>query len=823
MKRNSNIASLFQKHAAKKAAAASSPSPAAQEKETIVEKIMDPISPPIPSVPLDNVSPPPQSAPPVYDINRLPQDPGERQAIQSYDVNDQDAIRRAYILKGPLQPYAHDFPKRKIGNRDRQFNFVWFANHHWLEYSIKKDAVFCFVCYLFRDNKCKGKGADTFITDGWRNWNIGNKALLKHVGSSAHKAAQERYNGFVNPTAAIDYHIEKWSDEDLRLYKIRLTYSLKCLKFLLHQGLAFRGHDESEESSNRGNFLELLKFLAANSEEVNKYVLKNAPGNCTLTCPDIQKQIIQCCAIETRKKIIEELGDEHYAILADESSDIAHKEQLALCLRYVDKMGRPCEHFLGVVHVDDTTSLSLKEAIEGLLVSHGLTITQIRGQGYDGASNMKGEIKGLKTLIMKESQSAYYIHCFAHQLQLVLVAVAKGNNDCVWFFDQVSLLLNIVGVSCKRYGMLRNARLENIMKALDCGELETGSGLNQEMGLPRPGETRWGSHYKTIVNIIAMYLSIRDVLITLGNDASQRGDWPKIHTMVGVFESFDFVFSAHLMLVILGYTNDLSECLQRREQDILNAISLVTVAKNRMQQLRSDGWNQFLERVTLFCNKHGVQVPDMDGNYVPYGRSTRFARNQTNDDHFRREVFIAVIDQVKQELDNRYDEVNMELLSCMSAFNPINSFASFDAQKIRRLAEFYPNDIISNANLQKLELQLDNYIDDIRQDDSFKSLGNLVDLSVKLVETKRHIVYDLVYMLLKLVLLLPVAISSVERIFYAMSLVKSKLRNKMSDSLLDDCLVTFIERDIFFKIDEDDIIKNFMAIRRRRPNKKDKK
>jgi hypothetical protein len=57
------------------------------------------------------------------------------------------------------------------------------------------------------------------------------------------------------------------------------------------------------------------------------------------------------------------------------------------------------------------------------------------------------------------------------------------------FFDQFSLLLNIVGVSCKRHGMLRNARLENIIKALECGQIESGSGLNQEMGLPRLGET----------------------------------------------------------------------------------------------------------------------------------------------------------------------------------------------------------------------------------------------------------------------------------------------------------------------------------------------
>jgi hypothetical protein len=49
------------------------------------------------------------------------------------------------------------------------------------------------------------------------------------------------------------------------------------------------------------------------------------------------------------------------------------------------------------------------------------------------------------------------------------------------------------------------------------------------------------------------------------------------------------------------------------------------------------------------------------------------------------------------------------LLSCMTAFDPSNSFAAFDAHKVRRLAEFYPNDI-RGTDLLKLELQLDNYI-----------------------------------------------------------------------------------------------------------------
>lgn len=55
--------------------------------------------------------------------------------------------------------------------------------------------------------------------------------------------------------------------------------------------------------------------------------------------------------------------------------------------------------------------------------------------------------------------------------------------------------------------------------------------------------------------------------------------------------------------------------------------------------------------------------------------------------------------------------------------------------------EFYPNDLSRNGML-RFETELDNYIDDLRKDDSFK--GNLVDLSCKLIEIERDKVYGLV-------------------------------------------------------------------------------
>ena len=139
-----------------------------------------------------------------------------------------------------------------------------------------------------------------------------------------------------------------------------------------------------------------------------------------------------------------------FSVLIDKSRDTSIKEQMAVVLRYVDKKGNVTEQFLGIVHVADTTALSLKVAVESLFSKHGLSLSRLRGQGYDGASNMQGEFNGLKALILRENKSAYYVHCFAHQLQLTLVAVAKNHNVIAEFFCLVAKLINVVGGSCKR-------------------------------------------------------------------------------------------------------------------------------------------------------------------------------------------------------------------------------------------------------------------------------------------------------------------------------------------------------------------------------------
>ena len=111
--------------------------------------------------------------------------------------------------------------------------------------------------------------------------------------------------------------------------------------------IAFRGHDESDNSISKGNFLELLQFLADHNEAIHVVVVENTPGNNKLRHHDIQKDIVSACAIETTNAIVKDLENELFSILVDESRDVSVKEQMAIVVRFVDKRGIVTERFFG--------------------------------------------------------------------------------------------------------------------------------------------------------------------------------------------------------------------------------------------------------------------------------------------------------------------------------------------------------------------------------------------------------------------------------------------------------------------------------------------
>jgi len=80
--------------------------------------------------------------------------------------------RKQRILKGPFQPKLKMYPRIQFGNRARSFQSAWYDDFRWLEYSLKLDRAFCFVCRMF--NTVSGLNVRkidlAFTNKGFQNW-----------------------------------------------------------------------------------------------------------------------------------------------------------------------------------------------------------------------------------------------------------------------------------------------------------------------------------------------------------------------------------------------------------------------------------------------------------------------------------------------------------------------------------------------------------------------------------------------------------------------------------------------------------------------------
>ena len=232
-------------------------------------------------------------------------------------------------------------------------------------------------------------------------------------------------------------------------------------------------------------------------------------------------------ASNVRNTIREEIEDAKFCILVDEARDESKREQMTIILRFVDKEGFIKERFFYVVHVRDTTALTLKNEICAVLSYYNLHIENIRGQRYYGASNICSEWNELQAHFLKDFPYAYYIHCMAHRLQLALVTVSREVKDVHQLFDHLVNIINIVVGSSKHNDELQHAQAEQVENMIASNEIETGRGGNQISTLQRVGDTKWGSHFQSICSLIKMFDATCKVINTIsveGANYKQRGD-----------------------------------------------------------------------------------------------------------------------------------------------------------------------------------------------------------------------------------------------------------------------------------------------------------
>ncbi|KAH9667247.1 TTF-type domain-containing protein [Citrus sinensis] len=622
-----------------------------------------------------------------------------------------------------------------------------------------------------------------------------NCAFLNHVGkdpNSTRKKAERSCEDLMRQSQHLVQVLNRYSSQEIANNILRLKTTIEAIRYLAFQGFAFRGHDESEKSSNRGNFIQLLKAFGPNNEKVIEVILDKAPKFASYTSPDIQKEVLHVFSMRLKKTIHEEIRD----------------------AKFVDNNGFLQERFFGLVHVSNTSAATLKDGIYSVLSHHNLNIQNIRGQGYDGASNMRGEWKGLQALILKDCPYVYYIHCLAHRLQLALVAVSHEVVLVHHFFTKLTSIANIVGASCKRHDELKRAQAADIEYMISIDELESGRGLNQIGTLLRPGDTRWSSHFRSVSNLIKMFSATCSVLLNIIEDGTIIFQWGDANAAYEVMTTFEFVLILHMMKEIMAITDILCQALQSKSQDILHAMHLVSSTKVLIQKLRDNRWNTLLDQVKVFCETRNIDVPEMDAPYVArQGRARHQEDTFTVADHYRVNIFYVAIDCQLQELNSRFNEHAVDLLILSSTLDPRECRKSFRIGDIFQLVErFYPVDF-TNAEKINLKNQLEHYEYGVVQHAEFKNLSTICDLSQWLVSTRKAKTFPLIYRIIVLVLTLPVSTATSEWSFSAMRIVKTRLCNKMEDEFLTNSLIMYIEREIAEKISIESIINEFRDIK----------
>ena len=366
----------------------------------------------------------------------------------------------------------------------------------WLRYSASADFVYCGYCYLF--------GVQAFRTSDWSNI---SKFVDRHVDENAsHHAAVARGQAFIDVHRGapdIRQQLQNQRVQAIEENRAILKSITEVVVTMARQNISLRGHVPEESNFNS------LMALVAQHNSTLRHHLENARGNAKYTSPEIQNELLDLSAQQIVNNIVSDCKKAGcYAFIADESTDVSVKEQISVCVRFVQKgnNGRYIirEEFLSFVDADKGTNaeaLTTKflEALNNL----GLPLDQMRAQGYDGASVMSGHINGVQARIQRQNPKASYIHCRAHVLNLCIVHSSKLPliRNIMDTMQEVSLAFKF---SAKRFLVFQE-------------QLRQNADVREEMGrqskLKVLCETRWASRADCLNFFVTSfqvgYLSLR--------------------------------------------------------------------------------------------------------------------------------------------------------------------------------------------------------------------------------------------------------------------------------------------------------------------------
>lgn len=672
---------------------------------------------------------------------------------------------------GPYQPI--DVKLNKVNGRS--FRIEWYKQFPWIEFSESLQAAFCFNCRVFPPNNVE----DSFVNTGFKNWKKGVERCSLHQRSIAHKESTSKLSSysFSKNNGTIITELNSAHKKTILLNREYIKCLLKTLLFCAKQGIAFRGHRETDSSMNCENFIELLKLRAQDNEIINNYFIEKEM-TFTYTSPEYQNLFLKYMADNINKSIVNDIQTNGvYSILVDETQDLGYHEQVSIYIRYVDSFV-PHEVFLGFYKTNTTDGLALTNVIKETLKLHGLNLSFIRGQCYDGAASMRGCYNGVLSKIKEENPLALYVHCYAHILNLCLVDLAKFIPMVRNTFGTLSTLHNFIKASSKRYAVFKNIQEE--------------SNKSGKKTLKSLSDTRWNCRIEAIRSVLENINTVFKTLSEIQNTDVHSGS--DAASLLRCTQNFEFIFCLQVLNEVLGLTSALNLYLQSPKNNYSTVKSMAKHTIESLQSYRSD--QKFSELWILsnnVCNQNEIDPPKLPRNSkIPkkLGGGGKQPVYENIQEYFKLSFYIPLLDLLINDITNRFSENDLDILQALceviSKENPTNMViqsvcSTYNLNESELKSELLVLNKMFNSNNIKDELE--------KRIDFFK-------------ENNLRGAFQNYYQCLKIFLSIPTNTASNERSFSSLKKLKTYLRLTMCQPRLSSIATLYIERNVKVNIDQ---------------------
>lgn len=499
--------------------------------------------------------------------------------------------------------------------------------------------------------------------------------------------------------------------------------------------------------------------------------------------------MLQTMALQVLQDVSSSLQkSEFFSVLADETADSSNKEQLVVCVRWVDDNFEAHDEFLGLQQLEDGSASSIVHGIKTAIESMGLHYNKLRGQCYDGCSTMSGAKTGVATRIKEEEPHALYTHCYGHATNLACsdsirqVRVVKDAHDTV---HEITKLV--------RNSPKRDTHLEKMKADMSCDE--EGKHAPRILSFC---PTRWTVRGRTLDSVLQNYASLQKLWEWSLDNCSDTDMKARIRGVSKHMEEYDFYFGIALGETLLRHSDNLSAMLQKEDMSAAQAQNIAQMTVETLLSLRNDAsFSLFWEKTVKRSEEVGVKEP-----ILPRQRRAppRFEVGDGEISHHfpscvqehYRPIYFEAIDTLATCLKDRFAQADFEMYAKLEQILVKGAKAECVDEELEECGSFYGTDFDVNVLKTQLltlsvQVKADHPdIDRLLLSDMIRHFRALSKPQISLLSQ--------VARLLKLIIVMPATNAVSERSFSAMRRLKTYLRTSMGEERLNNLMLLHVNK-----------------------------